>query len=236
MKQSKKRSYLKELRIKAGEYEHYNINAIKDSWVIRIRKELILYVLSGALVLLLNNGFDSKFVTFLSTVLSILIGLFLTSLVFALDKFYKPIEEKIEDYEVSISKEDYIKDYKLSVKRLFDLNSRQKLWNNQAYNYVKKFTFLTGNNIVLSIYTLLLLSLSTLFVDFMETNIYGYSINLKSIDINTIINFLIVICLVIQRFFVVFWSLKIFRNTLFVISSMVNFMTAKMDRATNGKS
>jgi len=235
MKQSKKRSYLKELRIKAGEYEHYNINAVRDSWVIRIKNELILYILSATLVILLNKGFDSKFITFLSTVLSILIGLFLTSLIFALDKFYKPIEDKIEDYELTISKEDYSKDYRLSIKQLVDLNSRQKLWNNQAYNYVKKFTFLTGHNIVLSIYTLLLLSLSTLFADFMANDIYNYSICFKHIDLNTIINFLIVFCLVIQRFLVIFWFLKIFRNTLFVISSMVNFMTTKIERGANAK-
>lgn len=230
MKQTKKRSYLTELRVRAREYEHYNINAVQDSWLIRFQKEILLYVVSFILVFLLKSGFNTDFISFLSTVLSILIGLFLTSLVFALDKFYKPIEGKIEDYGITLSKNGNCHDYKLSLKNLVDVTSRQKLWNNQAYNYVKKFTFLTGHNIVLSIYTLLLLSLSSLFPTFMGEDITDYSVCFNSIGWTEITDFCYILLLVFQRFLIIYWTLRVFRNTLFVISSMVNFMTAQLDR------
>jgi len=231
-KQHKKQSFLKDLKTKAKEYESFDINARKEqSFWKRNQRSGILFFVSSALVCFLDKGFNQDFISFSSTVLSILIGLFITALIFALDKFYEPIEENVRDLDIIITESEETKDYKMSIKNVLDLNSQKKLWNIQAYNFIKKFTYLTGYNIVLSIYTLLLLSLNTLFSNLMQANIYDYHFDIVFIDIESIGNLFIVIFLIIQRFLVIYWILKIFSNTLFVISSMVNFMTAKIDRA-----
>jgi hypothetical protein len=156
------------------------------------------------LFFLLTEGFSSDFVSYASTALSILIGLFTTAIIFILDK-YQPISNKRP-------------------------NSRQKLWDTQAYNYTKQFAFITGYNIVLCIYALVLLSFSALFKDFFNINIFQYIVNLKEINIESMRNLLFVTLVVIQRLVVLYWLASIVYNTLYAISSMVKYMVVKIER------
>lgn len=132
--------YLINLRAEAHRFERTDINnyVSKTFWG-RNQRRIICLVPSLGLFFLLAEGFTSDFVSYASTALSILIGLFTTAIIFILDKYY-PISNEHP-------------------------NSQQKLWDKQAFNYTKQFAFITGYNIVLCVYALVLLSFSALFKD-----------------------------------------------------------------------
>ena len=52
----------------------------------------------------------------------------------------------------------------------------------------------------------------------------------KLIGWENLILFVLVIFVVLQRFLVIYWILSVMYNTVFVVSSMVNFMIIKIDR------
>ncbi|NDV83147.1 hypothetical protein D0T87_14310 [Bacteroides sp. 51] len=197
--------YLKDLRTEAHRFERTDINNnVSTSFWGRNQRRIICILPSLVLLLLLREGFNSDFVAYASTVLSILIGLFTTAIIFILDK-YQPIDNPKP-------------------------NSKEKLWDTQAYNYTKQFSFITGYNIVLCVFALVLLSLNVLFEEPFSVDIYQYTLCLKNIDMKSVCNFLIIALVVAQRFLVIYWLASIIYNTLYVISSMVKYMTVKIDR------
>lgn len=197
--------FLLELRNKAAYFEQIDINGIEEkSFIKRNIKTIICSVISTVIVYNLDNGFSSNFITYSSTVLSILVGLFITALIFSFDKFYATKAKKE--------------------------TSKDKLWDTQAYNYSKQFAYITGYNIVLCIYVLLLVAISSLFEDFMSLNIFDYYLDLQNITFSSLLTLGILLVVLFQRFFVIYWILSIMYNTLFIVSSMVNFMIARIDR------
>lgn len=201
--------YLKILRREASRFERTDINnKVDESFSAKYLVKIIFSVISVVLIWLLKDGFSDSFVSYVSSVLSILVGLFITALIFSFDKFYEPNNEEHPD-------------------------SRIKLWDTQAYNYAKKFAYITSYTIVLSIFTLVLLVVSTLFQAETKLNIFEYSFCLECLrakDVNSLQVFVIALFVIAQRFFVLYWLLKIMYNTLFIVSSMVQYMTTKIDR------
>lgn len=191
--------------MEAHRFERTDINNnVSISFWGRNQRRIICLVPSLILLFLLDEGFNSDFVAYASTALSILIGLFTTAIIFILDK-YQPLN-------------------------IQNPNSKEKLWDTQAYNYTKQFAYITGYNIVLCVFALVLLSFSALFKDFFNINIFQYSLNLKEIGVDAICNFLIVTLVVVQRLFVLYWLANIVYNTLYAISSMVKYMVVKIER------
>ncbi len=201
--------YLKILRKEASRFERTDINnKVDESFRAKYSVKITFAIISIGLVLLLKNGFSESFVSYVSSVLSILVGLFITALIFSFDKFYEPSNEE-------------------------NPNSRIKLWETQAHNYAKKFAYITSYTIVLSIFTLVLLAVSALFEKSTQLNVFNLSFCFecaKNIECNAFKLFSIAIFVIIQRFLVLYWLLKIMYNTLFIVSSMVQYMTTKIDR------
>lgn len=201
--------YLRILKKQASRFERTDINnKVDESFKAKYLVKIIFVIISSGLVFLLKNGFSDSFVSYISSVLSILVGLFITALIFSFDKFYEPNKEENSD-------------------------SRIKLWETQAYNYAKKFAYITSYTIVISIFTLVLLALSALFKEETQLNIFELPFCFDCIstdDFKWLKLFVISLLIAIQRFFVLYWLLRIMYNTLFVVSSMVQYMTTKIDR------
>lgn len=205
----KLRKYLKILKSESSRLERTDINNITDdSFKAKYLKSIFFSIVSALATISLREGFSDGFVSYVSSVLSILVGLFITALVFSFDKFYKPLDVE-------------------------NPNARMKLWDKQAYTYTKKFAFITSRTIVLSIYTLVLISLSAFHECLMNLNLFNLSFNPKAItnlDWKSIGTFFLSLIVIFQRFFVFYWLQKIIYNTLFIVSSLVQYMTTKIDQ------
>lgn len=201
--------YLKILRKEASRFERTDINNnVDETFRSKYLIKTIFCFISVIIVLLLKNGFSEIFISYVSSVLSILVGLFITALIFSFDKFYEPSTE-------------------------VSPNSRIKLWETQAYNYAKKFAYITSHTIVLSIFTIVLIAASALFETVMQLNVLSLTFcseSLKDLDINALKLFVIALFVIVQRFFVIYWLLRIMYNTLFIVGSMVQYMTTKINR------
>lgn len=223
--------FLYDLRSNAKKYEQIDINGKADSTFLQKHgKKIICSLVSGTLIFFLDKGFSITFIDYAGTILSILIGLFITALIFSFDKFYST-EKKDVTYKVYSKADKKNEQYIIEQDKKIVLSSKEKLLNTQAYNYTKQFAYLTGYNIVLCIYVLLLLSISSLFEEAMSINIFQTSIMLdyKSIQWDNIILFALSMFVFVQRLFVIYWIMSVMYNTIFIVSSMVNFMMIKMD-------
>lgn len=198
--------YTKLLKKKAIEYEQKDING-KTSVGFRERyaRKLISSIVALILIVLLKTGFSDTFISYVSTILSIFIGLFITALIFSFDKFYVK-------------------------KDLTKANAQEKLMDVQSFNFSKQFSYVTGYNIILSIFTLVLLSINTLFPEISSINIFQYELNFSEIKTEYICNFIQISFIYVQRFLVLYWLSSIIYLTIFIISSMVNYMSLKIDR------
>lgn len=201
--------YLKALKKQASKFERTDINNnTNTSFKAKYLVKIVFALISIVLVLLLEKGFSDSFVSYISSALSILVGLFITALIFSFDKFYEPSNTE-------------------------NPNSRIKLWETQAYNYAKKFAYITSYTIVLSIFCLVLLVLSALFQNEMQLNVFELSFCfdcLSSENLDWLKLFGLGAFVIIQRILVLYWLLRIMYNTLFIVSSMVQHMTTKIDR------
>lgn len=197
-------TYLKKLRKNSKELERKDINGKETAgFFSRNMRSIISLTISFSFVFGYGQGFSELFISYVSAILSILIGLFLTVLIFAFDKFYTKVD-------------------------LNTASSWKVLKSKQGFNFVKQFSYLTGYNIVLSIFTLIILSCSTLFKELMDINIYNYSIDISGVGIDEVLNLLLVAGVIIQRFLIIYWITSITYNTLYVVSSMVEFMVIKI--------
>lgn len=204
--------YLKKLKQKAYQFEKIDINgdpvnSIASKYIL----PLVFYVIPILAIFLLRTGLPINFVSFLSTTLSIFVGLFITALIFSFDKFYSPIDEEKKE-SVVISSND----------RLIDI---------QSLNFIRQFAYITGNTIVLSIYCIFILMISSLFDDWFNLNLMElYWVNYKNITCENIVLFIRVNINILLRFCTFYWILKILYNTLFIVSGLVIHMIAKIDR------
>lgn len=190
----------------AKKLENIDINnKIDDSFYAAYGKSILFTIITLLLIYLLENGFNEKFINLISSSLSILIGLFITSLIFSFDKFYEPIK-----YE--------------------NPNSREKLWENQDYNYSKIFSYITAYTILLSIFVLILVVPNTLELYKMNYNLNNLEFSFVNVNIDSITLFIKGTALFTQRFLVIYCLIEILYNTLFIVSSMVNHIRAKIER------
>lgn len=223
--------FLSDLRRNAKKYENVDINGEEDNAPLdKYGKKIICSLISVITIFFLKSGFSEMFINYAGTILSILIGLFITALIFSFDKFYSL--EKKKRYNVYPTKKDTSKQYTIEEEEKESISSTEKLLDIQAYNYTKQFSYITGYNIILCIYVLLLLTINSLFEESMSINIFQNTLILdyKQIRLEDILLFLQSTFVLVQRFFVLYWILNVMYNTIFVVSSIVNFMTIKIDR------
>lgn len=220
--------YLKELKQNKNYFEEVDINGKREKNILKKNfRSILITFISIVIVYNLDYGFNKDFISLVSTILSILIGLFTTSIIFVFDKLYIFSDKKREEYEIIIKNNNEIKENLISIDNKSQQTSSEKLKEVQTYNYFIQFVYIIGYNIVLCIYVLLLLLLNSLFYEFMKFDIFDYKFCINNLRIDLIINFFIVGIIVLYRFLVLYWTLNIMYNTLYAISSMVNFITKK---------
>lgn len=198
--------YIQELSKQASIWEQKDINNnVEKSFWGRHQGRIICATPAIIIFYLLKNGFPQDFVAYASSVLSIIIGLFSTAIIFSFDKFW-------------------------AKKNLDNASSTEKTIDTQSYNYTKQFIFITGYSIILCIIVLGLLSFSSLFSSPMDIVIWDYYFDMSNLNMEKVKNFFLVLFVVSQRIIVLYLILRIMYNILFVISSLVKFMSLRMNR------
>jgi len=98
------KSFIQYVYSKARESETLDINNRRKPFLQRNGRFLIAYPFAVFVLCTLLKGYSNDFLQLSSSILSILIGLFLTALVFALDKFYIPHKNNIGDYKLDVTR------------------------------------------------------------------------------------------------------------------------------------
>ena len=228
MKPNIKQSFIHFVYSKARESETLDINNQRKSFVRRNSRFLLAYPLSAFVLFSLSNGFNNEFLQLGASILAILIGLFLTALVFALDKFYVPPKKKSGDYKLDLAENEQTRNIEVSIDEIVFENAKEKLWQKQSYYYVQKFNVLVGKSVIVGIWALALICINVMYFQFFSVDIADYTF--VSITISSILTFLKLLLIIAVRFLICYYIIEVFYNTIRIISSMVNFMSVRIKK------
>lgn len=228
MRPDKHSSFICFVYSKARESETLDINNRRKSFIRRNGRLLLSYPLSFIVLISLPAGYNNDFLQLGASILAILIGLFLTALVFALDKFYIPPEKKDGDYRVETTENDQTRSIEISVEEIKYENALEKLWQKQSLYYVQQFNVLVGKNVIVGIWALALICTYVMYYNFFSVSLDDYEF--VEITFPSILLFLKLLLIIATRFFICYFLIEMFYNTVRIISSMVNFMSIRIQR------
>lgn len=228
MRPDKHSSFICFVYSKARESETLDINNRRKPFIRRNGRLLLSYPLSFIVLISLPAGYNNDFLQLGASILAILIGLFLTALVFALDKFYIPPRKKDGDYRVETTENDQTRSIEISVEEIKYENALEKLWQKQSLYYVQQFNVLVGKNVIVGIWALALICTYVMYYNFFSVRLDDYSF--VEITLPSIFLFLKLLLIIAGRFFICYFLIEMFYNTVRIISSMVNFMSIKIQR------
>lgn len=228
MRPDKHSSFICFVYSKARESETLDINNRRKPFIRRNGRLLLSYPLSFIVLLTLPAGYNNDFLQLGASILAILIGLFLTALVFALDKFYIPPRKKDGDYRVETTENDQTRSIEISVEEIKYENALEKLWQKQSLYYVQQFNVLVGKNVIVGIWALALICTYVMYYNFFSVRLDDYSF--VEITLPSIFLFLKLLLIIAGRFFICYFLIEMFYNTVRIISSMVNFMSIRIQR------
>lgn len=228
MKNKKEKSFIHFVYSKARESETLDINNQRKSFIRRNGRFLLTYPLTVFVLFSLSEGYNNEFLQLGASILAILIGLFLTALVFALDKFYIPPKKKSGYYKLGLAENEQTRNVEVSIDEIVFENSREKLWQKQSYYYVQKFNVLVGKSVIVGIWALALICINVMYFEFFSVDIADYS--LVPITIPSVLTFGRILLIIIVRFLICYYMIEVFYNTIRIISSMVNFMSVRIKR------
>lgn len=228
MRPDKHSSFICFVYSKARESETLDINNRRKPFIRRNGRLLLSYPLSFIVLLTLPAGYNNDFLQLGASILAILIGLFLTALVFALDKFYIPPRKKDGDYRVETTENDQTRSIEISVEEIKYENALEKLWQKQSLYYVQQFNVLVGKNVIVGIWALALICTYVMYYNFFSVRLDDYSF--VEITLPSIFLFLKLLLIIACRFFICYFLIEMFYNTVRIISSMVNFMSIRIQR------
>lgn len=228
MRPDKHSSFICFVYSKARESETLDINNRRKPFIRRNGRLLLSYPLSFIVLLTLPAGYNNDFLQLGASILAILIGLFLTALVFALDKFYIPPRKKDGDYRVEKTENDQTRSIEISVEEIKYENALEKLWQKQSLYYVQQFNVLVGKNVIVGIWALALICTYVMYYNFFSVRLDDYSF--VEITLPSIFLFLKLLLIIASRFFICYFLIEMFYNTVRIISSMVNFMSIRIQR------
>ncbi len=192
--------YLKIVRKKAHKYERIDINGNEIKPLKFYFRVFVFVFISLLLLFVSRNGFSEKLLEYCVSALSILIGLFITILVF--------VSEKIPDKE----------------EKNENTSGKERTKKIQLFNFYKQFSFMIGRTTILSVYCLIVIFI--LMQIGVSYNPFDYTfVSQKSLE-SVCLFFKIVINLTF-RFLFIFWMIRIFYNTLFAVSSLTNVINLK---------
>lgn len=192
--------FLKIIRDKSQKYERTDINGqeIKISKI--FFRQAIFVLISIVLFFVSIDGFSERLLEYCVSALSILIGLFITVLVF--------VSEIIPNRETSNENTSAI-------------DRTKKI---QLFNYYKRFSFMIGRTTVLSIFCLIIIFF--LIQIGMSYNPFEYVMT-PQIDIKSILLFFKISINLLLRLLFIYWMIRIFYNTLFSVSSLTIIINLK---------
>ncbi len=228
MRPDKHSSFICFVYSKARESETLDINNRRKPFIRRNGRLLLSYPLSFIVLISLPAGYNNDFLQLGASILAILIGLFLTALVFALDKFYIPSRKKDGDYRVETTENDQTRSIEISVEEIRYENALEKLWQKQSLYYVQQFNVLVGKNVIVGIWALALICTYVMYYNFFSVRLDDYSF--VEITLPSIFLFLKLLLIIAGRFFICYFLIEMFYNTVRIISSMVNFMSIRIQR------
>lgn len=228
MRPDKHSSFICFVYSKARESETLDINNRRKPFIRRNGRLLLSYPLSFIVLLTLPAGYNNDFLQLGASILAILIGLFLTALVFALDKFYIPPRKKDGDYRVETTENDQTRSIEISVEEIKYENALEKLWQKQSLYYVQQFNVLVGKNVIVGIWAMALICTYVMYYNFFSVRLDDYSF--VEITLPSIFLFLKLLLIIAGRFFICYFLIEMFYNTVRIISSMVNFMSIRIQR------
>lgn len=187
--------YLRIIREKARQLEQVDINGkeIKPS---KLYFRWFLFAVITLLLLFVTiNGFSERLLEYCVSALSILIGLFITILVF--------VSEKIPNKKENNG----------------DFSAKERANDIQLYNFYKQFSFMIGRTTVLSVYCLIVVFF--LIQIGVSYNPFDYSF-VSKINAESVCLFFKILINVTLRILFIYWMIRIFYNTLFAVSSLTN--------------
>lgn len=228
MKPNIEHSFIHFVYSKARESETLDINNQKKSFLRRNCRFLLAYPLTVFVLFSLSEGYNNEFLQLGASILSILIGLFLTALVFALDKFYIPPKKKSGDYKLDLTENEQIRNIEISIDEVVFENAREKLWQKQSFYYVQKFNVLVGKSVLVSIWALVLICINVMYSSFFSVNLANYTT--APITLQSFLIFLKLLSVITVRFLICYFMIEVFYNTIGIISSMVNFMSVRIKK------
>lgn len=228
MKPNIEHSFIHFVYSKARESETLDINNQKKSFLRRNCRFLLAYPLTIFVLFSLSEGYNNEFLQLGASILSILIGLFLTALVFALDKFYIPSKKKSGDYKLDLTENEQIRNIEISIDEVVFENAREKLWQKQSFYYVQKFNVLVGKSVLVSIWALVLICINVMYSSFFSVNLANYTT--APITLQSFLIFLKLLSVITVRFLICYFMIEVFYNTIGIISSMVNFMSVRIKK------
>ncbi len=220
------KSFLHFVYSKARESETLDINNKRKSFIHRNRRYLISFPFSFFVLFTLKNGYNNEFLQLGASILAILIGLFLTALVFALDKFYTPKKNKKEDYKIEISENEQTRQFEISVDEIAFENAREHLWQKQSLYYVQRFNVLVGKSVIVGVWALALICINVMYADFFRVNLADYSF--APVTYHSTMVCMKLLLVIVVRFLICYYIIEVFYNTIRIISTMVNFMSVKI--------
>lgn len=193
--------YLKSLYTKTCEYRRTDIegkidNSLKGKYLIRI----ISFAISSIVLYAIPKGFPDTFIEHISGILSILVGLFITALIFSFDKFYSK-KKNLEQYD-------------------------EKLNDTLDFNFTKIYTNITSYTIVLSIFCISIVSLYILFSEWFNLDLSNAQISFNKINLSYTFQVFIVY---IIRLLIIYTLINIIYNTIFVVVTMNHYMNKKLE-------
>ena len=224
-----KNTFIGYIFFKSRELEKLDINNKKKTFIKRNFRYLFSIVVSFLLVFTITSGYSNDFLQLSASILSILIGLFITALVFALDKFYIPRNNNVGDYNVEIKEKEETKNIEISIDKITNENANDKLWQKQSLYYVQKFNVLVGKSVIVGVMALALICINVIFLDFFSVDISDYRLT-HMITSETVLSFITILVVVIVRFIICNFMIEVFYNTINIISSMVNFMSVRIKK------
>lgn len=228
MKPNIEHSFIHFVYSKARANETLDINNQKKSFVRRNGRFLLAYPLTVFVLFSLSEGYNNEFLQLSASILAILIGLFLTALVFALDKFYIPKKKKSGDYKLDLTENEQIRNIEISIDEVVFENAREKLWQKQSFYYVQKFNVLVGKSVIVGIWALALICINVMYSSFFSVNLANYTT--APITLQSFLIFLKLSSVILVRFLICYFIIEVFYNTIGIISSMVNFMSVKIKK------
>ena len=213
---------------KARECETLDINNRKKTFTQRNGRYLFTYPITFFVLCTLSEGFSNDFLQLGASILSIFIGLFLTALVFALDKFYIPTNNNLGDYKLGVNENEMNRNIEISIGKIEFQNAQEKLWQKQSLYYVQRFNVLVGKSVIIGIWALALICLNVMYDSFFSEKLAKYTI--APITIQSFLLFLKLLLIIVVRFLICYFVIEVFYNTIGIISSMVNFMSVRIKK------